>query len=143
MAEATKKLSPNAQGPCGSGKKYKRCCYDKGFHYLVDDDDNLIKAVPMHPEVAKELQEYMADFERKHGRPMRPNERLFSEDIWDRLVEKFREAGAPEAFCYAMQKTGVMQSPENQHLMAERDLKAFEDAMEEYERLKGTPSDQH
>ncbi len=28
-----KKLSRNAPCPCGSGKKYKNCCWDKGFDW--------------------------------------------------------------------------------------------------------------
>ncbi len=32
-----KKLSRNAPCPCGSGRKYKHCCYGKG----VEDDDLL------------------------------------------------------------------------------------------------------
>jgi len=61
----------------------------------------MIKAIPMQPEPSKELQAYMANFEHKHGRPMQPDEPLFNEDMWERLVERFREAGAPETFCYA------------------------------------------
>ncbi len=30
---ARKKLSRNAPCPCGSGKKYKHCCWDKGFEW--------------------------------------------------------------------------------------------------------------
>lgn len=33
-----KKLAHNAACPCGSGKQYGDCCYDKGFEYLVDED---------------------------------------------------------------------------------------------------------
>ena len=28
---AGKRISRNAPCPCGSGKKYKHCCYGKGF----------------------------------------------------------------------------------------------------------------
>lgn len=27
-----KRVGPNAKCPCGSGKKFKRCCEFKGFH---------------------------------------------------------------------------------------------------------------
>jgi SEC-C motif len=32
-----KKLSRNASCPCGSGKKYKTCCWDKGFEWVEDE----------------------------------------------------------------------------------------------------------
>ena len=34
-----KKFPRNAPCPCGSGKKYRDCCYDKGFEYLVDNEE--------------------------------------------------------------------------------------------------------
>ena len=42
-----KKLSRNAPCPCGSGKKYKHCCYGKG----VEDDLGLTPALqqPQYP----------------------------------------------------------------------------------------------
>ena len=33
-----KKISRNAPCPCGSGKKYKTCCYGKGLDWVEDDD---------------------------------------------------------------------------------------------------------
>jgi SEC-C motif len=39
-----KKLSRNARCPCGSGKKYKHCCYGKGF-----EDDLDLGASPQPP----------------------------------------------------------------------------------------------
>jgi hypothetical protein len=35
---ARKKLSRNARCPCGSGKKYKHCCYGKRFDYEEDHE---------------------------------------------------------------------------------------------------------
>ena len=34
---ARKKLSRNSPCPCGTGKKYKHCCYRKGFDWEEDD----------------------------------------------------------------------------------------------------------
>ena len=33
-----KRISRNAPCPCGSGKKYKNCCYGKGFEWVEDED---------------------------------------------------------------------------------------------------------
>ena len=36
-----KKLSRNSPCPCGSGKKYKHCCFGKQFDYKQDDDGTI------------------------------------------------------------------------------------------------------
>jgi hypothetical protein len=46
---ARKRLSRNAPCPCGSGKKYKHCCYGKGFDYEEDDHGAIFKSIPMSP----------------------------------------------------------------------------------------------
>jgi hypothetical protein len=42
-----KKLSRNAPCPCGSGKKYKHCCYRKDFDWLEDDEGSIFKSMPL------------------------------------------------------------------------------------------------
>ena len=37
-----KKLSRNAPCPCGSGKKYKACCWDKGFEWVEDEAGTIV-----------------------------------------------------------------------------------------------------
>jgi hypothetical protein len=44
---APKKLSRNAPCPCGSGRKYKHCCWDKGFEWVKDEAGGLYKSTPM------------------------------------------------------------------------------------------------
>ena len=34
---APERLSRNAPCPCGSGRKYKHCCYHKGFEFQQDE----------------------------------------------------------------------------------------------------------
>jgi hypothetical protein len=48
LGDSTRKRLPgNAPCPCDSGKKYKHCCYDKGFEYLVDEEGEIFKSIPM------------------------------------------------------------------------------------------------
>ncbi len=56
------KLPPNAPCPCESGRPYGRCCYDKGFEYLVDEDGIVFKAVPVPDELAEALEEQKQRF---------------------------------------------------------------------------------
>jgi SEC-C motif len=71
------KLYPrNEPCPCGSGEKYKRCCFQKGFTYRVDDETGeVIRAVPLtrdalsEPEnsVAAQRDKFVAKFGREPG----------------------------------------------------------------------------
>jgi hypothetical protein len=50
-----KKLSRNAPCPCGSGRKYKQCCWDKGFEWVEDEAGAVYRSTPMSPEVREAL----------------------------------------------------------------------------------------
>ena len=41
-----KRIPRNAPCPCGSGKKFKNCCYEKGFHWVQDEDRTNGKSIP-------------------------------------------------------------------------------------------------
>ncbi|MBI5544615.1 MAG: SEC-C domain-containing protein [Deltaproteobacteria bacterium] len=131
-----KPLSPNAKCPCGTGRKYKTCCFNKGFHYLVDEQGNITRDVPMHPELAEMLPQVEQEFTKRHGRPPGPNDRLFDgidlEDMNRRMVSTMRETGVAPAYIYAFEKTGLLLTEENRHLMTTRDVEDFEAAMDEY-----------
>ena len=49
-----KRISRNAPCPCGSGKKYKNCCYGKGFEWVEDEDGTVGKSIPMTEEVNRD-----------------------------------------------------------------------------------------
>ena len=38
-----KKLSRNADCPCGSGRKYEHCCWGKGFEWQEDEEGMIYK----------------------------------------------------------------------------------------------------
>jgi hypothetical protein len=63
-----KKLSRNAPCPCGSGKKYKKCCYGKDFDFEEDGQGNVFKSVPITEDIAELLKEQRRKFVEKHGR---------------------------------------------------------------------------
>ncbi len=59
---ARKRVPRNAPCPCGSGKKYKQCCSKKGFEYLVDEDGNVFKSIPMSDDMGEMLAEQKRRF---------------------------------------------------------------------------------
>jgi hypothetical protein len=74
---ARKKVSRNAPCPCGSGKKYKPCCYGKRFDYEEDDDGTIFKSIPMSQEMVALLEAQRQKFVQKYGREPGPNDRVF------------------------------------------------------------------
>src|SRR5262245_4981043 len=65
----------NERCPCGSGDKYKRCCFTKGFTYYVEEETGeVVRAVPLSEEARTELEgllekqqeKFIAKFGREH-----------------------------------------------------------------------------
>lgn len=133
-----KKFPRNAPCPCGSGKKYRNCCYDKGFEYLVDEDGTILKSMPMSDDLAEIIEEQKRKFQEEHGREIGPDDKLFFdapplEHVEHHMVEAMKQAGLDPAMIYAFEKTGLLVTEENQHLLPESDLAEWDAAIEEYE----------
>ena len=127
--------------PCGSGQKYKFCCYMKGFHYYLDDGE-LAKIVPMTKEVSELLKQHRANLEKKLGRPVQPDDPVFpelaalsEEDLKKQLIDDFQKVGIRPVLIYAFEKTGLMVTEQNKHLIPDVDLAEWDDAVEEYYEL--------
>jgi hypothetical protein len=97
----------------------------------------------MTEEVTEVLQQLRQAFMDKHGREPEPDELLFSdlphlEHLEAMLVEDMKEAGLDPAFIFAFEKTGLLVSEKNQHLIPEKDLEAWRAAIDEH-RTKHSP----
>jgi hypothetical protein len=106
-----KKLSRNAQCPCGSGRKYKHCCWDKGFEWVEDEAGLVYRSTPMSSEVKETLEQLRQAFVAKHGREPGPDDLLFPdlphpERLEAMMVEDMKAAGLDPAFIYALGGTG-------------------------------------
>lgn len=133
-----KKVPRNAPCPCGSGTKYKHCCLNKGFEWLVDDDGNLLKSMPVSDDVAEIIEEQRQKFIEKHGRDFRPEDKLFFdmpplEHVEHEIVQAMKQAGLDPAMIYAFEKTGLLVTEQNEHLLSEKDLDEWGSAIDEYE----------
>ncbi len=136
------KVPRNAPCPCGSGTKYKHCCLNKGFEWLVDDDGNLLKSVPVSDDVAEIIEEQRQKFIEKHGRDFGPNDELFFdmpplEHVEHEIVQAMKQAGLDPAVIYAFEKTGLLVTEQNEHLLSEKNLAEWEAAIDEYEARQG------
>jgi hypothetical protein len=136
---ALKELSPNAHCPCGTGRRHKDCCFDKAFHYLVDEEGDIVRSAPLQPEVAALLPEFQRAFMERHGRRMHPDDLLVGPDdpkqlleFQAKVVKIMREDGIAPSLIYAFEKTGILLTEENRHMMPTSQVEEFEAAVEEY-----------
>jgi hypothetical protein len=139
---ARKKLSRNAPCPCGSGKKYKNCCYSKGFEWQQDEAGRVYKSVPVPGEMHDILAEQRRKFVEKYGREPGPDDPVFFdmpplEHVEHEMVQAMKAAGLDPAYIYAYEKTGLLVTEQNQHLIPETDLDEWDAAIREYEARHG------
>jgi hypothetical protein len=133
-----KRLPRNAPCPCGSGKKYKKCCYNKGFEWVEDEEGGVAKSVPMSEDLAEVLQQLRQTFINENGREPGPDDRLFPdmphpEHLEAMMVEGMKAAGLDPAFIHAFETTGLLVTEQNRHLIPDTDLDEWHAAIEEYE----------
>src|SRR5437879_6331042 len=74
---ARKRISRNAPCPCGSGKKYKHCCYGKGFEYVEGERGGIDRSTPLPDEMKTVLEEQRQKFIEKYGREPGPDDPVF------------------------------------------------------------------
>jgi hypothetical protein len=143
-----KRISRNAPCPCGSGKKYKHCCYGKGFEWQEDEAGQLYKSIPLSDELAGVLQQQRQKFIDRFGREPGPDNLLFFdappvEQVEFRTVQAMKAAGVDPAFIYAFEKTGgLLVTEQNRHLISEKDLADWLAAVEEYRARHPRPEQQ-
>ena len=135
---ARKKLSPRAICPCGSGKRYKNCCWNKGFEWGQDDDGTIRKAIPITDELAELLQEQRQAFIAEHGREPGPDDLLFPdllhpEHLEHMMVEDMKKAGIDPALIHAFEETGMLISEGNEDLITDEDMNAWHEAIADYQ----------
>jgi hypothetical protein len=85
-----KKLSRNAPCPCGSGKRYEACCWDKGLEWVEDEAGTVFRSTPMTPEVREALEQLRQAFE-KTGLLVTEQHLIPDEDLaeWDAAIEEY------------------------------------------------------
>jgi hypothetical protein len=128
--------------PCGSGKKYKKCCYGKAFNFMQDDEGNVYKSLPITEEMREVFDEQHRKFVESAGREPEPDDDVFfdmphSEHIEHGIVEAMKKANINPAMIFAFEKTGRLVTEENEHLLSEREIGEWNAAIAEYEAKHG------
>ena len=134
-----RKIGRNEPCPCGSGKKYKHCCWGKGFEWVRNEHGNVHRQVPLSRESQELLDNWRTEFRRQHGRDPYPDERIFhdlghTEYVEAKMVDILKRAGIPPAFIYACEKTGRIVTERNKELLTDAELQEWKEAVDEYHR---------
>jgi hypothetical protein len=134
----------NERCPCGSGDKYKRCCFLKGITYQVDDETGeVVRAVRLTREARAELDSAAAvqreKFIAKFGREPGADDLIFFDLDEDKVradtADAMRAAGISPALIYAYEETGLIVNQENRRLIPDVDLREFDAKVREYHEL--------
>lgn len=140
MESPRTKVGRNEPCPCGSGKKYKKCCNDKAFQYVTGADGEINRQIPLYDEARSIVAQRLQMFKEEFGREAGPDDRIFWEEpehAEHGIVEAMKKANINPAIIYAFQKTGRLVSEDNLALIPERDLAEWNAATAEYEELYG------
>ncbi len=130
--------------PCGSGKNYGDCCWDKDFVWTRDEQGKIYRSMPVGDELGDVLEALREAFVAEHGREPGAGDPLFPgmphpEHLEAMMAEMMRKAGVPPAVIYAFEQTGMVVTEENQNLIPDVDIARWEAAMNEYELRRGNP----
>ncbi len=138
-----RKLSRNAPCPCGSGKKYKQCCYRKDFDFVEADDSTIGRQVKLSEELREVVKGLFESFKERHGREPGPTDRLFDgapplEHIEHYTVEAMKKAEVEPALIYAYEQTSLLLNEKNERLVTNADVAQWEAAIDAYEQKTGS-----
>jgi hypothetical protein len=134
------KIGRNSACPCGSGRKYKSCCYGRQFDWMQDEEGQVLRRVPVPEEMVDMLHDL---FVASHGREPGPGDRLFDgapplEWMEHQTIQAMKKAGIDPAIIHAHEQTGLLLSIENESKCTTMDVAEWDTAIDAYERETGT-----
>jgi hypothetical protein len=104
---------------------------------VEDEQGQTCREVPLSAEAAALVAEQQRKFRQQVGREAGPEDLLFFdapplEHVEHHLVEAMKKAGIDPAFIFAFEKTGRLVTHDNEHLLADKDLQEWKDAVAAY-----------
>lgn len=142
------KIRVNDPCPCGSGKKYKKCCKDKDILWEKDEHGDFCRMIPVEGRLEEIIEKLDNDInkhferERLSNDPFLPHTLMYSnKDTERQMVEVMEEVGLDPAYIYAYKKTGVLLTEE----MVERTpgilVDEWNNAVNEFDDFGGDPEE--
>lgn len=135
-----KQLGRNELCGCGSGRKYKKCCYNKEFTWEVDKKGNLYRQVRFSKENSKMLKMLLdsqgKEFKKIFGREISGEDKIFFNtspfECYEVIITAMKKAKINPEFIYAFIKTGRLVSKENASKLPDIDLNEWKAAIDDY-----------
>lgn len=126
--------------PCGSGKKYAKCCKKKQIkYYQSEDGKHYEKSLDMAEPIKEMFYERRREFRKWFGRDVKPEEYIMPEllnqdfkEIARILKRKFPEEVDK---VYAYTKTGMLLTEHNINQYSDMDIEEYKNAVKEYRKL--------
>lgn len=146
------KYPRNAACPCGTGKKYKKCCINAAYGFHLQDNGAVTKSVPLNDGAMEAFEMQRQAFIEKFGREPEGDDPIFfdpdqdtpqpmsmamMDEMQDMMVEVMMKSGIRPEIIYAYKRTGFLLTEENYHLATPEDLAEWESAIDEFEVMKG------
>jgi hypothetical protein len=130
-------ISRNQLCPCGSGKKYKRCCMGK------EKEDEIVR-IPITPEMRVPIDFHRKEFEKIMGRPAEGDDPVFwslmgrdPQEVVDEEADKYLRHGLiDEKIAYGFKKLLYMVLPDKRNKFDQEQLAAWDSVVKEYDDLK-------
>ncbi|CAM3906750.1 SEC-C domain-containing protein [Cohnella lubricantis] len=134
------KIKRNDSCPCGSGKKYKKCCISKKFDWHITEEGNIVRSIPIDiPEFGEFLNDQKIEFNKIFGRDPGPNDPLFFQQYLtsidqyqDEFIQIMREVGISEEYIYAYKATGRIVTEDNMDFLTDVEYQEWSNAVQEY-----------
>ena len=130
-------IGRNQPCPCESGKKHKKCCWNKEFDWAQDEAGEIFKQIPISTPLMKVMKARRQRFIEEHGREPYPDEPVFPdmphpERFEADMVEMLKRAGVRPEMVYATEKTGRIVTVDNYEFLTDAEQQEWEDAIDDY-----------
>jgi hypothetical protein len=134
--------------PCGSGRKYGRCCARKTFSFGYNPAGVLVKQHKIGPETADIVRGERDRYEAFYGRPPAKNDLLFAfalnpaDSIYSLARDLLKGEVVPPDIVYAYCRSdGLLPVEGNLDVVSDADLAEFSYLRDEYDELSAAPED--
>jgi hypothetical protein len=135
-----KKIGRNEICPCGSGKKYKHCCFNKDYVFFENSDGETVKSIPINePVVSDILNKQENRFKDVFGRERINREPIFldgllisEDDYKEKVVELLKSINVRPQIIYAFEKLGYCILEGQQGKYTDKELDEWDNAIQEY-----------
>lgn len=125
--------------PCGSDRLYGKCCKNKRFKW-IREQNKIKRKIPIHKDIVPNINNMKDNIVEILGRKLLGCEKVFRfmsgpDFDMNEMVRVLREIGLPENKLYASYKTGLFLSEYNIDLLPDYEYNDWMEALDEYENL--------